>query len=184
MSYDFQLFHVPPGADPLSTYERQLADRTSVKEHKPNPLDLSKEQTKQRLTVALTRQLPTLELHEIDYAGLAKVKSIDETEARRHYRGLELTDNDTGLQVSLFDESAAIAMPYWRLDRQKAAATLRAAWQCLQLLEREGGFSTYDSQVGKILNLDSDFDTILSEYAGVIETVDRTLRQPRRSRPR
>lgn len=81
---------------------------------------------------------------------------MEEYEVRRRYRELELTDSHSGLQIILFDETAALTIPFGKhLEK-----TLSFAWDCLNVLEVEGHFAVYDSQVGKILNLKADFDVV------------------------
>jgi hypothetical protein len=188
MSYGFYLFHVPAGIDPVEAYktrlEREEADGMTGLGINPGPLDLDKERVKQQLAAGLIAQHPAFRPAVRDYAKIAKASSIDETEARRRNRHLELTDGELGLQVTLFDDTAAVAIPFWRSGKEKAENTLRVAWKCLKVLESQGNLSTYDTQVGKVLNLDGDFEMILSGYAGMIRTVDNTLRNPSEKPPK
>jgi hypothetical protein len=181
MSYDLQLFRVPAGANPATEYARQRAEWTEIRQKQGaspwGPVDPLKEQAKQRLAAALVAGHPELQLYDRDYARIARAKSIDEDEARRRYRHLELTDLRLGLQVSLFDDTAAVSVPLGQRDSSLAETTMRAAWRCLTVLETEAKFSIYDSQVGRVLSLDSDFKEILEGYvrAGRIvrDTLDR-----------
>jgi hypothetical protein len=182
VSYDFYLFNIPAGVAPAEAYKQrfeQQETKTVAKKISVDNQDTSTvriEQLKLRLAEALILKCPSLKLYERDYARLAKSRSIDESEARRRYRNLDLTDSELGLQVSLFDDTVAIAIPFWRADNEKAEKTLRAAWEYLEILESAGGFTTYDPQAGRILKLDSDFSAILKAYRGLLDTVDRALR--------
>lgn len=183
MSYDFYLFRVPYGLNPMAAYEQQLAEwkATRVKgADRWGAIDPRKEEVKQRLASALIARYPQLELFQRDYAVIAKTRSISEAEARRRYRDLELHDLRLDLQVNLFDHTASVAIAFVPRDRHQAEARLRAVWTCLRVLEAEGGFSTYDSQVGQVLHLDSDFESVLEQYLTAAGMVDRTLRRGRR----
>jgi len=182
MGYDFHLFRVPLGVNAIVAYAEQLKDQEAKAMERMagidnrGLIDPSKEQIKEQLARALLARRPSLKLVERDYAQLAKAKSIDESEARRQFRELELNERGLGLQVTIFDDSAAVQIPFWRADNEKAEKTLRAAWECLKILESAGGFTTYDPQAGRILKLDSDFSAILKAYRGLLDTVDRALR--------
>lgn len=180
MSYDFQLFRVSNGVDPISGFvleqkaraarhKRDACDRLVV-----NPL---KEEEKRRLSDALIASYPDLRLFERDYMALAKNKSIGEEEARYRYRDLELNDLRLGLQVHLFDDTASITLGFERESKDRSETRLRAAWTCVTLLEREGAFSTYDPQLGKILKLEFEFQTVLATFLAANEKVNTSLRQ-------
>src|SRR5579864_1881829 len=164
MSYDFQLFRVPVGVDPMSAYEMHLGQQRAraASRHRGEDywgsVDPLKEKMKRQLSATLIRSHPELQLSERNYVELARIKSINEDEARRRYRDLELSDLELGLQVLLFDDTAYVTLSFDPENRAKAETRLQTAWGCLMVLEREGSFSTYDSQAGKILHLDSDFE--------------------------
>jgi hypothetical protein len=182
LSYDFQLFHVPVGVDAASTYEVQLAEQrlAMLRRRKGidswGPIDPLKERTKSQFAAALIALHPDLQLFERDYTSLAKKKSMSEADARRRYRDMELNDHELGLQIILFDERASVTIPFARHGNSKATTMLRAVWACLKVLEDEGDLSTYDSQLGKILCLDSDFDAVLKTYLNMSGTVGRVLK--------
>lgn len=183
MSYDFQLFQVPDGASPMSAYKthrnRQEAKAASRRrgENRWDLVDPSKEQMKRRLSTSLIASHPELRLSERDYVALARTKSITEDEARRRYRDLELSDIESGLQVLLFDDTAYITLPFDPESKSSAELRLRAAWTCLEVLAKEGSFSTYDSQLGKILNLNTDFRAVLQSFLAANEQVNQILRR-------
>ena len=182
MSYNFQLFRVPDGADPISAYDAHCArekERVASRrrgEDSWGAIDPLKEQMKRRLSETLIASHPELQVSGRDYARLAKTKSIAEDEARRRYRDLELTDLDSGLQITLFDDTAFVTLSFGPTDRNAAGSRFHAAWECLKVLEEEGGFSTYDSQTGKILHLNSDSEIVLHAYLGASGIVESNLR--------
>ena len=182
MSYDFQLFRVPDGTDPISAYESHCAQEKAKfasrrrGEDSWGYVDASKEQMKRQLSSALIAAHPELQLSERDYAKLAKTKAISEDEARRRYRDLELTDLESGLQVTLFDDAAFVTLSFGPTNRNEAERRFHAAWECLRLLEKDGGFSTYDSQTGRILQLNSDSEIVLHAYVSASGIVKGNLR--------
>lgn len=132
---------------------------------------------KRQLSSALIAAHPELRLSERDYARLAKTKSITEDEARRRYRDMELTDLESGLQIILFDDAAFVTLSFGPANRNEAERKVQAAWECLKVLEEEGGFSTYDLQTSKILHLNSDSELVLRAYLGASGVVHDTLRR-------
>ena len=183
MSYDFHLFQAPAGVDATMAYHRQLEEKKIAKIQRapgmnkwgqPDPV---REETKHRLATALIACHPGLQLFRRDYAKVALAKSISEDEARRRYRDLELSDEELGLQVTLFDDTASVSIAFGTSEAHSAELRLGAAWECLRLLEREGGFSTYDPQIGKILRLDTDFQTALRMHNEAGQEMQRTLTQ-------
>jgi hypothetical protein len=185
MSYGFHLFRVPAGKDPTQVYKEQLEEQEARAMRRqegllaPEPVNPDEQNTQRQLASALVSRYPTLKIFEPDAVKLAHKRHIDLDEARRRFNYLQLTEEEFGIQITLFHDTAAITIPFWRLDRERAEQTLRAAWDCLRTLELDGGFSTYDTQQGRFLDLSSDFETVLNGYAGMSRTVDKTLRKPR-----
>ena len=171
MGYGFDLVHLPSGVDRMEAYKKNLEEQEARALERSRgldnlgPLDPSKEQVKQRLATALMAKHPSLELSKRDYAKIAKARSIDEAEARRRFRNLEVNEKRWNIQINLFDDTAGISLAFVG-DGEESRNALRVVWDCLQVLESEGGFSTYDPQAGKVLNLESDFDTVFKYYAG------------------
>jgi len=79
---------------------------------------------------------------------------------------IELDDRALWIQVSIFQDAAGIGMHPGGFTTAKYIEALRFAWDCLEILEREGGFATYDTQVGRVLHLASDFEAVLATLAG------------------
>ena len=171
MSYDLTLFRVPKGVDPDEAWDdwiRETESRILARSEGVDdlgPINSAKEQFKKQLATALVTRHPSLELFTPDYAKIAKVRAIDEAEARRRFRSLELNEERLGIQITLFDNSAGISLSSnGRGDQAQEA--LRLVWDCLQILQPQGVYAIHDSQVGKVLNLDSDFAMVLRRYAG------------------
>lgn len=169
MSYGFDLVHLPAGVDRYEAYNQVLKRKTSERNRgvvDPGPIDPVKEQLKQRLAAALMARHPTIDLYERDYPGIAKARGIDEAEARRLFRTVELNEKEKGFQILLFDDGAGASFSFVGPPRECTRA-FRALWDCLEVLESEGGFSTYDTQIDKVLELKSDFEIVLKQVCGV-----------------
>ncbi|HTX76458.1 MAG TPA: hypothetical protein VMD29_09655 [Terracidiphilus sp.] len=165
MSYGFDLIALPAGSDRDKAYkqhrEQQGHARARVLEDEdPGPLDPAKEKQKQRLAAALIGRNPDLKEFERDYARIAVNGSISESEARRLFRNIELNDHRNHIQIDIADDGGSIG--FSPEGRGKACAdSVRILWDCLRVLELEGGYAAYDPQVGRILNLESDYDTLV-----------------------
>jgi hypothetical protein len=164
MSYAFELFRPLPGADPRQLPRKsQGADSSEPappSELNPGPIDPKKEEEKERLAAALIARHPTLKRFQPDYAKIASLYSVDAAEARRRYRQVELNESQYSLQIYLFDDAAGASFSCSGSPEESKKA-LQLLWDCLQLLESKGSFSTYDSQVGRVLDLGKDFNTVL-----------------------
>ena len=109
---------------------------------------------------------------------LAASQKIDEAEARRRYRHIELNSDDySGIQITLWDDAAELIFPYWHSGEQ-ARTVLQQVWDHLEVLQTWGSFVTYDPQLDRMLNLATDFEPVL-EYleAGSNSTYESALHE-------
>lgn len=160
MSYDLHLLRVPPGEDVSHVLDLHLDAQDE--ELNPGPLVPALEDEKQRLAKALMQFNPALRIAAFDYAGLAAMYDIDEREARRRYRHVEVNADDyTGIQITLWDSVADVTFPYWHAGEQ-ARRVLLQVWDYLALLQSQGGFVLYDPQLERVIDLDVDFDAVLA----------------------
>jgi hypothetical protein len=171
MSYGFDLIRLPAGLDRYKAYHQKMEELKKTSGKKPDSADLgsidpNKEQLKQRLASDLTARHPTLELYKRDYSGIAKARGITEAEARRLFRTVELNEKKLWIQILIFDDGAGASFSFVG-EAQACTRALRVLWDCLEILESEGGFSTYDTQIDKVLDLKSDFETVLKFACGV-----------------
>lgn len=159
MSYDLHLFQTNNGDDPRAIVGRLL--RLRDRELNPGPVQAEVEIEKQRLAKSLIAYSSTLSESHFDFAGVARLEGTTEDEARRRYRHLELNASDhSGIQITLWDGSADISFPYWHSGEQ-ARQVLSDVWEYLDVLQKWGGFITFDPQLDKVLDLGRDFDTVL-----------------------
>jgi hypothetical protein len=169
MSYVIDLVRLPANVDPEAAYREQSREKeeelAKSQGADPGPVDPGKQQAKEQLARSLVTHHPGLRVAQPDFAALARRHGIDISEARRRFRNIELNDEQHSLQIILFDDTAGISFAFSGAfeDCQKA---MRLLWSCLEILGSQGGFSAFDSQVGKVLNLDSDFDRVVKTACG------------------
>jgi len=167
MSYDLHLFRPQPGVDPAVSAKESVADWRG--ESNPGPMLEEKEEAKRRLAAALMSHNPALEPFAFDPRALAKLDNVSEQEAGRRYRHIELSDHDRGIQIVLYDDRVAVHLAYG----QDAAATMSALgglFDYLRILERDGGYTTFDPQLDRVLDLQSDLEPVLGAYRSAVPT--------------
>jgi hypothetical protein len=105
MSYDFACFRLPPGADIHTIYEEAMEGNAN------GPLD--PEAAKQHLAELLRARNPRLDQFAMDYEAVAASEGTIVEAVRRRYRNVELTDEDSGLQINIDDWGVSVTIPYW-----------------------------------------------------------------------
>lgn len=170
MSYDFACFRLPPGADPETIYAEAMEDESD------GPLIAETEAAKQRLADLLRAKNPRLEQFAWDYDRVAANHGISVEEARRRYRYIELTDEESGLQITINDRNISITIPYWHKSGQ-AEPVFEELWTCLKLIEEETGYNTYDPQLEEVLSLEEGRDAIIARYCGVSDNLEQIVLQ-------
>lgn len=165
MSYELFLLPVSPGEDPEQAYAKWV-DRQTL-ELNAGPISTEAEAEKQRLAKALMRLNPALEQAAFDLEKLASLEDIPVEEARRRYRHLELnSDDDTGIQITLWDDAVEITFPYWH-SGESAQACLQQVWEYLERLTQWTGLRAWDPQCERLLNPTRDFSVVLERYQGM-----------------
>lgn len=183
MSYELNLIRLETHPDPRAAVEAWIQQPAS-KELNPGPAVAAKESRKRSLAEALMRFDPRLSIAEFDYAGLAVRQTIPEAEVRQQYRHIELEpDDDTGIQITLWDDTADITFPEG-YPEDEAPEVLRRAWDYLTLLQQTGGFAVYDPQLEEIVDLSTDFDTVLAQYSSEATSTYEKVRALKRRRTR
>ena len=177
MSYDLRLIKPKPGEDPLVTAESESEEIGTT------PPDPTKEAAKRRVADGLIDKNPKLRVFQFDYGKVAEFKKITVDEAKLRFRHLELNGPEegcNGIQITLFDDEASVTVPYW-YTLERATETFREIWDYLEIMTRETG---YDPQVGRILDLASDFEEVVSAYSGTVGQVQKkfgvTERKPQK----
>lgn len=82
--------------------------------------------------------------------------------------GIELAAffNGVPLQILIGADEVGMNVPYGS-SANAARDALAAMFRCATIVEREGGFFTYDPQLGRVLDLSRDFDNVLDSYGRV-----------------
>ena len=160
MSYDFRLCLPQAGR---SREEIATADEEDLGISDPVP---AKEERKQRVSAALIARNPALEPFAFGFNEISKFQNISVDDAKKMYRHIELngpTEGSNGIQITLFDDEASVTVPFWH-HGAAARRVFEEIWSYLEIIEREGGFFTYDPQVERVLDLQKDFEASLSCY--------------------
>lgn len=159
MSYDFRLCLPQPGRT-----REEIATADAPEEGATAPVP-AKEERKRRVAAALRARNPALTPFAFGIEEIAKFRKITVEEAKREYRHIELNgpDNGNGIQIMLFDDEASVTVPYWH-QGAVARQVFEEIWSYLKIIEREGGFFTYDPQLGRVLDLGKDFRPALEAY--------------------
>ena len=153
MSYDLQLFDI----DPRANLEEVLQAR--------------EQELVAKLRDMLNAQYVLPALHQRMAEELAdQYIVLDRVDADSGF--VELTHEQYGIQISIFDTEIAVTVPYWHQGK-KARLVWEEIWRYLTLIEAETGYHTVDPQVGRVLDLSSDLPAVLSAYA---EAMRRTSR--------
>lgn len=79
-----------------------------------------------------------------------------------HYIELDRQD-DSGVQVSLFEHELGVTVPYWHTGHA-ARAVMRLVWSYLAILEQETGWETYDPQLGRSLDRALDLEVVSGSH--------------------
>jgi len=162
MSYDLRLCLPQPGRSPEEIATSDEADFII------SDLIPELEVRKQRVATALLQSNPELTPFNFDFEELAKNDEITVAEAKSKYRHIELNtpEGSGGIQITIYDTEVSVTVPYWH-HGAAARHIFQEIWNYLQILEREGNYFTYDPQLERVLNLNTDFDSVLKIYEGV-----------------
>ena len=175
MSYDLYLVRIPQGADPIAYIQHVQEQEEAEGQVNPGDPIPEKEAGKQAIARELIAVDSSLTIFPFDYAEIARFTETSESEARLRYRHLELNgpENGPGIQITLYDDTASVTLPYWH-GAEAARQAWRKLWSYLHVLEREGGFNTYDPQLEQILDLSAGVERVLDLYGYGVECTQET----------
>ena len=157
------LFERKPGENTDEAIKLIFSEEAN--EINPGLPDVQKERRKQYLASKLIEKNANLEVFQFGYQEIASLESITEEEARIKYRHLELNgrEDGNGIQITLFDDSVTITVPYWH-KREKAKAVFEEIWEYMKIIQEETNYLIYDPQLEMTLNLSSGFSAALRLY--------------------
>jgi hypothetical protein len=82
-------------------------------------------------------------------------------------RHIELNDDATGIQIMLFDDEAAVTVPYWH-SGEKAKATFARMLEHVRIIARETGFVGFDPQSEQVIDPDADLELMVGMYTPMV----------------
>jgi hypothetical protein len=185
MSYDFWSFPTVAGEDPQATVQRLMEEEESEHESDAGDPDPKAEARKKALADAIIKQNPQMTPFALEYDQIAEMQEITVEEAKKRFRYIELNgpDGGNGIQITLEDDHATIAVPYWN-QGAKADTVFKEIWGYLCVLHDAGGYVTYDPQLERLLDLDRDLGEAVKGYVRVVEQVKRPSSEaPRAKKP-
>ncbi len=156
-----------PGHAEALAYAEDL--RASEAEGLLGPLDRTKEERKQRLARVLEKLDPRLRRVELDFRRVAQQEGLSLAEAREKHRAIELCGplSGRGVQVVLSDDAVWITLPAY-VNGTGPDALCANAWRYLLALAA-AGLWTYDPQLGRLLDLASDFAEVQERYRASVQ---------------
>lgn len=183
MSYDLTLFRLEEGEDVAEVFLRR-AQAADADDPNPGPGREEREAEKRTWMRELQTCVPGFEAFAFDYAAIAHSGGIPEAEARRRWRQIELNDDATGLQVTLYDESADVTLPYWH-EGEAAARAFERMFRCAEVLAGAGGFAVFDPQLDQRVDAGSadDRGAALARYLQAKRAVERAIAVRAEPRP-
>lgn len=163
MSYDLRLARPRPDTSLEQLFERIMTDQES---DEAAPTDPSVERFKAQIAASILADLPRMTQFEFDHADIAAMLQCTEDEARRRFRHIELNQDDTGAQITIYDEQISMSLPYGHEGAAAWEALGQLGSVCHALAER-WGFVTFDPQLGRIVDWDADMGAVVAAYSRV-----------------
>jgi hypothetical protein len=162
MSYDLHLFKPFPGETIEDALKRSFPESEELNPGAPVP---EKETLKKRLAAALIKKNPNLEPFKFGFKDVAEMLGTSEEEAELRWRHIELNgpEDGNGIQITLYDDTASITIPYWQ-EGEKAESTFREVWDYIEVFRSEAGYVAYDPQLERVVSRISDMPDVLRSY--------------------
>lgn len=175
MSYDFRLCLPQPGLSPqeIASQDEELAPQSTPPDSVANAL-------MQRVAAALVAHDPALTVSQPSQGESARTRrgSADDVECERHFIELNRPGNGPGIQILIFDREAGLTVPYWH-EGEAADAAFDLIRDYLGVMQRAGGYFVFDSQLGRVINPDTDFSESLACYKSARQTAGPALTETR-----
>lgn len=81
-----------------------------------------------------------------------------------------LLHEELAITIDFYGNEAYVSIPYFHQGESLAKA-LQLAKTCLTIIQANTGYQIWDSQLGRLINLESDFEEVARVYS--MMTVDR-----------
>jgi hypothetical protein len=153
MSYDLDMFALPPGMDVDTFFETRESDTELF--------------SFTELTEAEHTLLRSIALKIASYDFGFRLFDGD--------RRLELNHISNGVQIAFYKNSIAFMLPYTHRGEQ-ATAVFKKIWKYIAIIQAETGYVAYDPQLGAVLDLAADFDKPLLIYLSTMDKADDSIR--------
>ena len=173
MSYDLRLIAVPDGVEVKAAYvqlvQREEAEVGDLDDWVKRPLPVS--------TRAQMKQLADM--------LRARWAAFVQFEPKSPMPWIELNDEDLQIQVSVYEDSVSITMPYFR---QRTCEMIDCLNCCIQVCREHRGYAAFDPQLDRAVTV-NDSESITRAYRQMdealrrLESARRRLFLPKRHRP-
>lgn len=162
MSYDFTMFQLKEGEDPL------LCARKLRKSKIENisEIDWKTERRKKEIANALLEKNPRFGLWEPDWDTLLNKETLSDSERNiLETRCIGLTDqaDDSGIQISIYDREISFSIPSWR-SVDDMDAIFQRVFEYIDIVHRKTGYVVYDPQSKVIFDPAKRKIATLKEY--------------------
>ncbi|MEO8607820.1 MAG: hypothetical protein ABI690_08070 [Chloroflexota bacterium] len=154
MSYDLDMFALPPGMDVHTFFETRETDA-----------ELFSFTELTEAEYAFSRSI-ALKIASYDFG----FRLFDGD--RRH---LELNNISNGIQIAFYKNSIAFMLPYTHRGEQ-AQAVFKKIWKYIAIIQAETGYVVYDPQLGEVLDLETDFEKPVQIYLSTMVKADDMIR--------
>lgn len=165
MSYDFQLFMAKPGLDPVSSYyiwqeEQENAEPTIA--------------SNKQIQLNQDALIKSLIANDTSLEPLIIGSSSSSANKNSHY--VELTSAIGGLQIMIFEDNASVSIPYWH-ECDTASRVVQRVWNYLRIFQDLAELLVFDSQLERVLDLETDFPLVVHSYELCMQQVSRSFRK-------
>lgn len=145
MSYDLDIFLAQSNTNPIIIIQQAALSAESA-------------QTPLNLRIAQRLEADNPKFH---------VKSTDDF--------IEVMDDVEGIRISLYHHGGHIAIPYWYTEDEIIDLAFETTRQYLRLVLRITNYAVYDPQLGKVVNLETDLQAMITAYKQTIRGMQSFL---------
>lgn len=146
MSYDLILFDLPPGTDPFAV----LAAREQELLHTPKLFRPADRERVRNIANTLRHRNPQFDWQPIASGNFEAIE-------------IDAGEHGNGVQITLFVDEVSVTVPYW-YETDAAREVFSEIWDYLRIIQHMTGYAIFDPQIGKTLDLNTDFELPLGAY--------------------
>ena len=149
MSYDLRLFEIREGVDAGSAYEQLMQQEEAE-------LAGTGDEWLKRSLPASTRT----RMQQLADALRARWVRFVQFEPKSPFPWIELNDENLQVQVSVYENSVSITMPYFR---EQVVEMMACISSCIQVCHELRGYAAFNPQLGRAVTAD-DSESITRAY--------------------